>query len=147
MSTGNPTAWLWSFPGGSPATSTLQTPPPITYNTKGEYDVTLTSSNPGGPNTKTKVKYIRVGNVGIPETEPISVLLYPNPANDYLVIKSNRLIKEIVLLDQFGEPVLRTKPDSGDLILRLDNIPSGLYIMQLATGSGTAYKKVVVSKK
>jgi photosystem II stability/assembly factor-like uncharacterized protein len=43
-STGNPTSWLWSFEGGTPATSTEQNPV-VFYNTPGVYDVTLTISD------------------------------------------------------------------------------------------------------
>ena len=40
----NPTSWSWSFPGGSPATSTAQNPT-VTYANNGLYDVTLTATN------------------------------------------------------------------------------------------------------
>jgi PKD repeat protein len=43
QSTGSPTSWLWTFEGGTPATSTLQNPV-ITYETAGIYDVSLTVS-------------------------------------------------------------------------------------------------------
>jgi hypothetical protein len=46
------TSWSWSFPGGSPATSTSQNPT-VTYGAPGWYDVTLTVSNSAGSNTKT----------------------------------------------------------------------------------------------
>jgi PKD repeat protein len=46
------TSWSWSFPGGSPATSTNQNPT-VTYAAPGWYDVTLTVSNAAGSNTKT----------------------------------------------------------------------------------------------
>ncbi|MEI6576150.1 MAG: T9SS type A sorting domain-containing protein [Bacteroidota bacterium] len=39
------TSWQWSFPGGSPSTSNLQNPVPITYSTPGYYDVQLIVSN------------------------------------------------------------------------------------------------------
>lgn len=55
-----PSSWLWSFPGGTPATSTLQTPPAITYATSGTKNVTLTVSNPAGSNTITKTAYVNV---------------------------------------------------------------------------------------
>jgi PKD repeat protein len=44
LSTNSPTSYTWSFPGGSPATSTLSNPS-VTYNTGGNYVATLTSSN------------------------------------------------------------------------------------------------------
>ena len=54
------TAWNWSFPGGTPATSTAQNPT-ITYNTPGTYAVTLTASNGFGTGTTlTRTAYITV---------------------------------------------------------------------------------------
>ena len=44
LSTQDPTAWSWSFPGGTPSTSTEQNPT-IRYNTPGTYSVSLTVSN------------------------------------------------------------------------------------------------------
>jgi len=58
-STNNPTSWNWSFPGGSPATSTAQNPT-ITYNTPGTYNVTLTATNAGGSGSTTTNSAITV---------------------------------------------------------------------------------------
>ncbi len=60
-STGNPSEWEWSFEGGDPASSTLQDPPPVTYNTAGQYEVSLTVINPAGSNTLTMTDFIDVG--------------------------------------------------------------------------------------
>ena len=59
MSTGNPTAWQWSFPGGTPATSTEQNPR-VYYTRDGLYDVTLTVSNAEGSDTKTRTAFVKV---------------------------------------------------------------------------------------
>ncbi len=59
QSTGNPTSWSWSFPGGDPATSTLQNPV-VTYSTPGQYNVELTVSSGTTNNTITKQNYIQV---------------------------------------------------------------------------------------
>lgn len=56
---GNPTSWSWTFPGGTPASST-DSFPAITYNTAGTYDVTLTATNATGSDTYTRTSYIRV---------------------------------------------------------------------------------------
>lgn len=61
QSAGSPTAWSWSFPGGTPSTSTVQNPK-VTYNTQGTYNVSLTASNATGSNTATKTGYITVAN-------------------------------------------------------------------------------------
>lgn len=52
QSSNSPTSWNWSFPGGSPATSTAQNPT-VTYATSGNYDVTLEVTNASGTQSKT----------------------------------------------------------------------------------------------
>ena len=54
-----PDTWNWTFPGGTPATSTQQNPQVI-YGTQGVYDVTLDVINPeGGTGTLTKTNFVR----------------------------------------------------------------------------------------
>ncbi len=59
-STGGPATWEWTFEGGDPATSTWPSPGAITYNTPGQYDVTLTVTNPAGTNTTTMTNFVDV---------------------------------------------------------------------------------------
>ena len=58
-STNIPGAWLWTLPGGTPNSSTLQNPTVI-YNTPGTYNVTLKAVNFNGNNTKVLTGYITV---------------------------------------------------------------------------------------
>ncbi len=58
---GNPTSWSWTFPGGTPATSTDSTPT-ITYNTAGLYNASLTVTNGSGSVSVTKTGYVRVNH-------------------------------------------------------------------------------------
>jgi len=59
QSSNTPTSWSWTFTGGTPNSSTNQTPT-ITYSTIGLYDVSLTATNANGSNTLTKTGYIDV---------------------------------------------------------------------------------------
>ena len=61
QSTNNPTNWKWGF--GEGTTSTLQNPS-ITYNSDGNYTVSLIVSNENGSDTLTKYNYIVVGSGG-----------------------------------------------------------------------------------
>jgi PKD repeat protein len=58
-STNLPTSWSWSFPGGTPSTSTLQNPT-VSYSAAGCYNVTLTATNAFGSNTTSQTCYINV---------------------------------------------------------------------------------------
>lgn len=53
------TNWNWTFPGGTPATSNLQHPV-VTYNTPGEYNVTLHVGSALGISTNTWTNHIKV---------------------------------------------------------------------------------------
>lgn len=66
-SSGFPAAssWNWSFPGGSPSTSTLQNPI-VTYNSNGVHDATLIVSNGIGSDTIVLLDYVNINPKGIP---------------------------------------------------------------------------------
>ncbi|MGD2087599.1 MAG: M4 family metallopeptidase [Candidatus Aminicenantes bacterium] len=59
LSSNDPTSWSWSFPGGTPSSSTAQNPS-VTYSTPGTYDVSLTATNSSGSDGETKAGYITV---------------------------------------------------------------------------------------
>ena len=62
QSTNNPTSWNWTFPGGTPGTSTMQNPL-VTYDMVGNYDVTLIATNNLGSDTLTLPNFIEVNTV------------------------------------------------------------------------------------
>jgi PKD repeat protein len=68
---GAPVTWTWTFPGGTPATSNLQNPV-VTYNTPGEYTVTLVATNPVGAST-----YIRYGLIKVIATSNLVNIAAP----------------------------------------------------------------------
>lgn len=84
---GNPTSWSWTFPGGTPSTST-DSVPVIQYNTPGVYDASLTVSNASGAVSATKLGYITVNS----NTATINSSIYSEgfegasiPTSDWLV--------------------------------------------------------------
>ena len=64
QSTGSPTAWAWSFPGGTPSTSTQQNPTGIKYLLPGSFDVTLVVTK--GTEKDSLTKPIISGNTKLP---------------------------------------------------------------------------------
>ncbi len=65
------TQWNWSFPGGTPATSTVQNPV-VVYNAAGTYDVTLNAGNPSGNQygSMSKSAYISINSAPVAPTTP-----------------------------------------------------------------------------
>ncbi len=54
LSINNPTGWTWTFPSGNPATSNLQNPGVVCFNTPGVYDIKLNIVYPGGVDSTTR---------------------------------------------------------------------------------------------
>ncbi len=65
-SSDNVTDWSWSFPGGTPATSTEENPS-VTYTEAGRYSVQLEVSNPGGSNALEIDDIITVNDLPVAE--------------------------------------------------------------------------------
>lgn len=59
QSINNPTGYEWSFPGGTPVTSSLPNPV-VQYPTTGNYNVTLTVTNSAGTSTVTRNNFVTV---------------------------------------------------------------------------------------
>ncbi|MCC7303266.1 MAG: PKD domain-containing protein [Bacteroidia bacterium] len=74
QSSNTPTSWTWTFSGGSPSSSTSQTPPQVCYSTPGVYTVTLTACNPSGCNTSTQT--VTVSSTSVPT---VNLNANPNP--------------------------------------------------------------------
>lgn len=58
-----PVSWLWTFEGGTPATSTDQNPTGITFAANGYKIITLKVTNANGTDLKTEERYIKVGGL------------------------------------------------------------------------------------
>lgn len=69
-SANNPTSWLWTFQGGTPATSNAQNPPFVCYNAAGNYTTKLIASNSNGSDSATFTNFIHV--VSSPPTPTIT---------------------------------------------------------------------------
>lgn len=90
---GDPTSWNWSFPGGTPSSSTDQNPV-IQYNTPGIYDVALTVSNSAGSNTLTRTGLVIVSSATANHLFPYSedfesIVSFPGTTNEWFIQNTN----------------------------------------------------------
>ena len=78
-SSSNATSFNWQFPGGSPSSSTAQTPPAVTYSVPGTYTVTLTASNVAGSSTFTQSIVVTGGpSAGFSSTVSVLTATFSN---------------------------------------------------------------------
>ncbi|ACU07584.1 hypothetical protein FIC_01134 [Flavobacteriaceae bacterium 3519-10] len=76
-----------------------------------------------------------------------SVSVYPNPAKDFLKIKTdgNERALEIRMFSAAGQQVLHKKLDKGAADVDIRGLRSGYYLAQVTTSAGTVTRKVLVN--
>lgn len=88
------------------------------------------------------------GCLDVDTLEPIKIRLYPNPANNSVVIDffSNFEEWEINVFDIQGRLLVSKIPTDGTYSLNIDNYPSGIYIFNLVNSKSNEYRtfKVIV---
>ncbi|HKK40356.1 MAG TPA: T9SS type A sorting domain-containing protein, partial [Cryomorphaceae bacterium] len=96
--------------------------------------------------------YIRVYQEGNPtsvnEVEKSKLNVYPNPANDYLVIETpnNDLNAEIEIYTLLGVKVLSQKVSAIKTRVSLNEFPKGAYLTTVRTNSGVFNQTFIVSE-
>jgi PKD repeat protein/subtilisin-like proprotein convertase family protein len=94
QSVGEPGTWYWEFPGGDPATSTLENPI-VTYNAPGTYSATLVFDNVFGQSTLTQT--------GIITVHPPAVADFQTAVNQQTVSFENLSQNGLNYLWEFGD--------------------------------------------
>ena len=105
LSSGAITNRKWYFGDGNTST---QQDPVHTYQNSGNYSVSLRLDGPGGSDSISKENYITV-LVGVDEHHTEYLRIYPNPCNEFLVIRSERTLKSVALADLIGNIVYEEK--------------------------------------
>jgi photosystem II stability/assembly factor-like uncharacterized protein len=143
-STGFPGTSKWTFEGGAPGSFNGATPPPITYNSPGSFNVTLTVYNAYTSDTLTKVDYIYVGGVGINDIQNVSFSVYPNPAKDVLNITASAPVSRIQMFNLVGQAVMDVNPGAATYSLMTSGMNPGVYTLKLTINDKPYIKKVVI---
>lgn len=140
-STNIPTAWTWTFEGGSPSTSNLQNPI-VTYEQQGMYDVSLSIINPAGNDTETKNGYLSLFATDIEEnaTSLQRVLIFPNPSEGNYQVQLELVSPEKVRMavsNVLGQTILEKELEEVTYLqenLDLTQFPIGQYALTLQVG-------------
>lgn len=82
--------------------------------------------------------------VGVNELNATEVALYPNPANDQLIVKSNSVINSISIRDITGKLILAHNPNSEQATLVTSALANGIYMCEVVSQSGKTIEKLIV---
>jgi surface protein len=85
--------------------------------------------------------------VGIKTQESVDLMLFPNPTNGLLNVRTNKIEgHEIELMDSRGKTIYRHSPQNNNAQIDLSNFEQGLYLLRLIDkhGGEDTVKRVVV---
>ncbi len=71
------------------------------------------------------------------------VAIYPNPANDFINIQSNSLINKTEIYDLNGRIISDENFNSTNIILDINNLSNGIYIIKIEVKNGFNIQKFV----
>jgi uncharacterized repeat protein (TIGR02543 family) len=79
----------------------------------------------------------------VSETDELLVTIFPNPAQEYFIIRSAGVINDISIIDISGRIIYNQSPNSFES--RIDNhLDAGSYILRITTAEGVFARKLLV---
>ena len=86
------------------------------------------------------------GSVGVCQRDKQNFTLYPNPTSNYVVLRHTEPIDFVEIFNADGRKVFSETINSEETRLSLNNLPDGIYMMTIHSGSQSFTKKLVVIK-
>lgn len=86
-----------------------------------------------------------LSDVNYMDSDNSNLIIYPNPANEFIVLESNNVIKRVLLYDVSGQLVF-DKQDilNKRLTMNVQSLPKGLYFLRINTKNEVLIKKIVI---
>ncbi len=85
------------------------------------------------------LNFSQVTEQALGKEKRVDIAVYPNPANDIIRIDSVMGLKKWILINEQGQMVHTGK----NTRVELNNLPSGIYLLQILTSDGVQTKKIV----
>ncbi len=124
--------YQWQLNGSDIATATNET---YTATQNGNYTVVVTDGN-GCEGTAASITVTGVGITTLASN--ISVELYPNPANDFIIVESTTTITGYEIRNVIGQLVLNGEYNGS---INIQDLASATYLVVIKTAKGTAVRK------
>jgi hypothetical protein len=83
--------------------------------------------------------------VGTNEPDKVNgrIYLYPNPAADFITVRTNLKMDRLVITDLAGHPIHDAQPGQEQCTVSLQNFPGGVYFITVESRAGQMHGKIV----
>jgi hypothetical protein len=145
---GEPISWHWTFEGGIP--NVFDGPNPmVTYENEGVYGVSLIISDGVSDNSFTLDEVIVVEDCsGIPEEKLSDLMIYPNPASEWVNLKTQFLTGKnayVSVSDLSGRILLSQEVPEGvnEFRISVSRLTPGSYLLSLSDDNNRICSKML----
>jgi PKD repeat protein len=135
----NADTYIWDFGDG---TFSNEFHPTHTFDSAKVYRVKLTISNPCGNYSRSVlVDLLFTANEEI--LDEVDIAIFPNPADEYMTVKSKYRIKSFLLYNAEGKIVGRKESiNAKEFTVSLRSLPSGMYKLKLLSTENTVIRNI-----
>jgi len=91
--------------------------------------------------------HISADRAGIDGPQPTKITIYPNPATNYISIDNAENVKQIVIINLVGRKLKTFENVQKDERYDVNELPNGMYLVQIIDNSNKILTTVRVSKK
>ncbi|MFP4470123.1 MAG: YCF48-related protein [Bacteroidales bacterium] len=97
-----------------------------------------------GQNTNYTFYLQPVDNItGIRESE-VKTQISPNPASDVVMIESSENIRQIFVMNQAGQVVMKTEANSTHVQMNISSLHDGIFVLKILTDRGVSQQKLII---
>lgn len=83
------------------------------------------------------------GTVGVDDTDSFEFSYYPNPTDNLVTFTGQQVIDGIIVRNLLGQQLLIAQPNTTSSSIDLSAFPSGLYLIEVASGEQSRVVKVI----
>src|SRR5690606_5635164 len=83
------------------------------------------------------------GTIGINEEEKFDIIIYPNPANNYLTIDGNQIQNLSISLYDITGRILFTNTFDNKIIIDISKFTSGIYFVEVGKKDSKLVQKII----
>ncbi|MEP6673729.1 MAG: S8 family serine peptidase [Ferruginibacter sp.] len=88
-----------------------------------------------------RFSYSSIAMVRMDKVNPVSIM--PNPAKDYVSIRTVSLMNQLQLFNATGQLLMNVKPGNTSYLLNITNLPKGQYSVRIETNNEVINEKIV----
>ena len=115
--------------------------PADNVTTSGEVTLTVSDGELSAEQSFTVTVSVTIGINEANETK--NMFVYPNPVQAMLTVESESIVHKIEIYSVTGKQVLSEKVNNNDVVVDVQNLKKGTYILKLQTANGTEVRQLI----